>query len=219
MTFSIGVVGVGQFGGAFAHLFDCHPGVRRGIRRRRTAGACEAEAGALRRWQVRSAASRNAGIRRRRRRDLHPALDPRPAGGAGAPGRQARLLRRAHGDLRGGDRRDHRSRPGDPDCLHDGRDQLLQPGNRLCPQEARRGQRSAGSSTPRATTSTTWTSASTTPTSTAAASTGRRPPATRPCCTRRTPSAACWEHCRPTPSASAAWVSRMTAATACSTRT
>ena len=27
MTFSIGVVGVGQFGGHFAHLFKLHPGV------------------------------------------------------------------------------------------------------------------------------------------------------------------------------------------------
>jgi predicted dehydrogenase len=27
MTFSIGVVGVGQFGGQFAHLFNLHPGV------------------------------------------------------------------------------------------------------------------------------------------------------------------------------------------------
>jgi predicted dehydrogenase len=27
MTFSLGVVGVGQFGGQFAHLFNLHPGV------------------------------------------------------------------------------------------------------------------------------------------------------------------------------------------------
>ena len=28
MTFSIGIVGAGQFGGQFAHLFNLHPGVK-----------------------------------------------------------------------------------------------------------------------------------------------------------------------------------------------
>ena len=186
------MVGAGQFAGTFAKLFQLHPGVsevrvtdlraRAGRRARRPATA----------WRdLRRRFDALLALRRRRGGDLHPALDPRPAGRAGPAGRQARLLRRADGDHRRGDRSDHRGRPGDRAHLHDGRDQPLQPGDRLRPAASSPRTPSAGSSTPRATTCTTWTSASTPPTSTAAARTGRPPPATRRCSTRPTRSAAC----------------------------
>ena len=121
MPFSIAMIGAGQFAGSFAHLFHLHPGVTEVYadghvpERADELVASYGLAGTFPCFEE-VLASPGGGCRG----DLHPALDPRSARGAGPARRQARLLRRADGDQRRGDRGDHRGGPGDRADLHDG---------------------------------------------------------------------------------------------------
>ena len=219
MTFSLGIVGAGQFAGAFAKLFDAHPA----ISEVHVTDVLPERAEALRERLGLAGtypsfeAMLDGGL------DAVAIFTQRwthgPAGAAGAPRGQARLLGSADGHQRGRDRPDHRRRPGDGPDLHDGRDQLLQPRHRLCPQaQGRRRLRPhllrRGRLRPRHG-----------PRLLRGLPVQRRggledaPPATRPCCTRPTPSAGCWARSAAMPSASAASASPTSAATACSTRT
>ena len=138
--FSLGIVGAGQFAGQFAKLFMAHPGVRdvhvTDVLPDRAEQLC-ADQGLTGTFPSYEADARLR--RRRRRRDLHPALDARPPCRSRRSGREARVLGRAHGHHRRRDRRDHRRCQGDRPDLHDGRDQPVQPGDRVRPQPDRRG--------------------------------------------------------------------------------
>ncbi len=144
-----------------------------------------------------------------------------PLVAAGAPGRQARLLGGADGHHARTRSREIIERVGRPGLTYMmGETSYYNPATVYARKRRSPRARSAGSSTPRATTSTTWTSASTTPTSTAAGRTGRRtasyPPMLYP---THSIGGVLGAIGRATPSASAASASPTSAATASSTRT
>lgn len=140
MTFSLGIVGAGQFSGQFAKLFLAHPGVREVHvtdllpERAERLAATEGLSGTFPSYEAMLESKAVDAVAIFTQRWTHGPLVLQ-----GLNSRQARVLGRADGGLHGGDRGDHRRRAGHRADVHDGRDQPVQPGDRARAQPDRRG--------------------------------------------------------------------------------